>query len=200
MNTINVPTNTTKILSIVTNLFFIIALSLGAYLVSYKKGKISNKKDNPFTISQSLAFGNKYVMVIFFTISYILLLLLVNLRGGRSFYLYLRIFLLLISYVFLITLIWITTFRDKKKHYLFAIIIFISNLLFQLVTMVSLYHYVEKKKIIISQGIINILIVLVLLLFLINSTNSDLFTNLFASTENLTVVTMGIIILTLGFV
>jgi hypothetical protein len=200
MNSISLPTNTTKSLSILTNTFFLIALLLGAYLVSYKKGKITNKRDNPFTVSQSLAFGNKYVMLIFFTLAYIALGLLVNSRGGRPAFLYGRLFLILVSYVFLITLIWITTFRSQKKHYIFAVIIFISNLLFQLLTIVSLYHYVEKKKVLIGQGIIDVLIVFGLFLFLMNSADSNLFTNLFASTENLMVVSMGCIILTLGFI
>lgn len=197
MKVLNKPTISTKILSSLGVLFFLIALGLGSYLVSHKKNEIDEDK---FTISQSLAFGNKPVMVTFYTLAYILLILLVLFRGGQKSMMYIRLFLLILSYSLLITIIWITTYRNKKQHYIFAAIIFISNLLFQLITLISFYNYVNRKKTLIGAGIIQLLIVILLFVFLAKSLHSKLYSQLFASFENVTVASMGSIILALGYV
>lgn len=197
MKLLNYPTITTKLLSSFGLLFFLIALGLGSYLISYNKNEIDKNK---FTISQSLAFGNKPVMVTFYTLAYILLIPLVLLRGGQKSMMYIRLFLLILSYSLLITIIWITTYRNKKQHYIFAAIIFISNLLFQLITLISFYNYIYHKKILIGTGLIQLIIVILLFVFLALSMHSKLYSQLFASFENVTVVSMGSIILALGFI
>ena len=197
MKVLNKPTISTKVLSSLGVLFFLIALGLGSYLVSYKKNEIDN---NRFTISQSLAFGNKPTMVIFYTLAYILLIPLVLLRGGQKHMMYIRLFLLILSYSLLITIIWITTYRNEKQHYIFAAIIFISNLLFQLITLISFYNYASRKKTLIGAGVIQLIIVLLLFSFLAKSLNSKLYSQLFASFENVTVASMGSIILALGYI
>jgi len=197
MKVLNKPTIKTKVLASFGVLFFLIALGLGSYLVSYKNNEIN---ENKFTISQSLAFGNKPVMVIFYTLAYILFIPLVLFRGGQTSMMYIRLFLLILSYSLLITIIWITTYRNTQQHYIFAAIIFISNLLFQLITLISFYNYVNYKKTLIGTGFIQLIIVILLFIFLSNSIHSKLYSQLFASFENVTVASMGSIILALGFI
>ena len=139
-------------------------------------------------------------MVTFYTLAYILLILLVLFRSGQKSMMYIRLFLLILSYSLLITIIWITTYRNEKQHYIFAAIIFISNLLFQLITLISFYNYVIRKKTLIGQDIIQLLIVILLLLILLKSLYSNLYRQLFASFENVTVASMGSIILALGYI
>ena len=194
---LNKPSFTTKILSILGVLFFCIGLGFGSYLVSYNKKQIDK---NRFTVSQSLAFGNKPVMITFYTLAYLCIIPLVILRGGNPSLKYLRIFLLVLSYSLLITIIWITTYRNEKQHYIFAAIIFLSNLLFQIITIISFYNYVNKKKTLVGAGFIQLLVVLLLFTFLLKSMNSKLYSRLFASFENVTVLSMGSVLLALGFV
>jgi hypothetical protein len=139
-------------------------------------------------------------MVTFYTLAYLCMVLLVILRGGQKSLMYTRVFLLLLSYSLLITIIWITTYRNEKQHYIFAAIIFISNLLFQLITLISFYNYASRKKTLIGAGVIQLIIVLLLFLFLAKSLNSKLYSQLFASFENVTVASMGSIILALGYI
>ena len=197
MIVLNKPSLVTKILSVLGVIFFCIGLGFGSYLVSYKKKAIDK---NRFTISQSLAFGNKPVMITFYTLAYLCIIPLVILRGGNMSLKLLRILLLVLSYSLLITIIWITTFRNEKQHYIFAAIIFLSNLLFQIITIISFYNYVNKKKTLVGAGFIQLLVVLLLFTFLLKSMNSKLYSRLFASFENVTVLSMGSVLLALGFV
>lgn len=197
MIVLNKPSLVTKILSVLGVIFFCIGLGFGSYLVSYKKKEIDKDR---FTISQSLAFGNKPVMITFYTLAYLCIIPLVILRGGNMSLKLLRILLLVLSYSLLITIIWITTYRNEKQHYIFAVIIFLSNLLFQIITIISFYNYVNKKKTLVGAGFMQLLVVLLLFTFLLKSMNSKLFAKLFASFENLTVLSMGSVLLALGFV
>lgn len=199
MNILNKPNLKTNLLSVFGDLFFLIGLLLGSYLVSFEKHDIT---DTDFSVSQSLAFGNKPVMVTFYTLSYICLILLVLLRGGNKYLLIIRVFLLLLSYSFLITIIWITTYRNEIEHYAFAGVIFTSNLIFQLITLFSFYNYVINKKTIIATGFLQIIIVILLGIFLLLSlySNLSIYAQLFYSFENLTVVSMSVVILALGFI
>ena len=197
MKVLNKPTTKTKLLATVGVLFFLIGLGLGSYLVSYLKHKINEYN---FTVSQSLAFGNQPVMVTFYTLAYLCMVPLVILRGGKKSLMYTRVFLLLLSYSLLITIIWITTYRDETEHYIFAGIIFVSNLLFQLITLYSFLNYSTKRKTLIGTGLLQVIIVILLLVFLVLSVDSKLYSQVFASFENVTVGTMGTIILALGFI
>lgn len=61
---------------------------------------------------------------------------LIKMKGPKEF-LYIRLFLLLLIYSFLITIIWITTYKDKRLHYIFAFIIFLSTFIYHILTYIS---------------------------------------------------------------
>ena len=61
------PDTVSKVLASLCLLIFALCIGLSAYLVSALKGEIDDKN---FTISQSLAVGNKYAMVILLVLSY----------------------------------------------------------------------------------------------------------------------------------
>ena len=63
----------TKVASSVAILLFLILFGLGTYLTSYLKGEISS---SIFTVSQSLAYGNKIVVLDFLLVAMVLLLYL----------------------------------------------------------------------------------------------------------------------------
>ena len=87
------PDTVSKVLASLCLLIFALCIGLSAYLVSALKGEIDDKN---FTISQSLAFGNKYAMVILLVLSFGILGYLTYYRGGA--YLILRLFLILVIY------------------------------------------------------------------------------------------------------
>lgn len=132
---LNSPTLKTKILSITSIITFLGALAGGAYGFSIAEDKISDIK---FTISQALAFGNKYVMVIGFAISYLSLMYLNYLRKGP--YVRIRFLLITLIFSFLITIIWETTYANEGLHYRLAGVIFLSDLIF-----IGLINYIYHK-------------------------------------------------------
>ena len=124
-------------------LTFLIAFLVGGYSTSIGKDKIEAKN---FTVSQALAYGNQPVMVVFFTLSFLGIIMLTYMRGPNRFKFF-RIFLLLLIYGFLITIIWITTNKNEKLHYSFAGVIFLSNLLFVMTTAYLMGDYLKNEKI-----------------------------------------------------
>ena len=145
MNNINYPTPPTDITKIISSsavILFLIAIGLGGYFVSEENGYISNDK---FTISDAIAHGNKPVMITFFTLSYLLVIYLIYIRGPKKYINY-RILLLILMYALLITIIYITVQKNCNLHYAFAGIIFISNLLFVLSTMIIYNEYLKNKN------------------------------------------------------
>ena len=122
-----------KLISLIAILCFMFGFGIAAYEISYEKGRINNVE---FTVSESLAFGDEPGLVTLFTIGIIAYMYLIKMKGPKEF-LYIRLFLLLLIYSFLITIIWITTYKDKRLHYIFAFIIFLSTFIYHILTYIS---------------------------------------------------------------
>ena len=193
------PDTVSKVLASLCLLIFALCIGLSAYLVSALKGEIDDKN---FTISQSLAFGNKYEIVILLVLSFVILGYLTYYRGGA--YLILRLFLILVISSLIITIIWVTTFYSKMDHYILAGIIFVSALINIILTSNTIYSELKmktKNKIIILQ----ILPILALIGFIglgVSKINivEEKVVQLFPSFENYMILVQGASILTLGFI
>jgi hypothetical protein len=202
-NIFNPVTNNSRALSLITLIFFLSALLLGAYLVSTEKGEIDPSK---FTISQALAFGEKPIMIPLFALAMITTLLLNYVRGGEKFLLYLRYFLILLSYSLIIAIIYITTYKNKSLHYKFAGLIFLCQLLYVFVVSHLFNRYLDPDcnlLIAIDYNVILIICAFVLLVVfgIFEEDDSSEFENIiFASSENITVFLNLLPILYLGFV
>lgn len=122
-----------KLISVIALLCFMFAFGISAYEISYEKGRISDKE---FTVSESLAYGDEQSLVTLFTLGMIAYIYLLTLRGPKKL-LYIRIFALIIVYIFLITIIWITTYKDQEKHYIFAFIIFLTTFIYHVLTYIA---------------------------------------------------------------
>jgi len=193
------PDTVSKVLASLCLLIFALCIGLSAYLVSALKGEIDDKN---FTISQSLAFGNKYAMVILLVLSFGILGYLTYYRGGA--YLILRLFLILVISSLIITIIWVTTFYSKMDHYILAGIIFVSALINIILTSNTIYSELKmktKNKIIILQ-ILPILAILGGMGLMIGKYKivEEKVVQLFPSFENYMILVQGASILTLGFI
>ena len=193
------PNTVSKVLASICCLIFALCIGLSAYLVSALKGKINDKN---FTISQALAFGNKYAMVILLVLSSIILGYLTYYRGGAN--LFIRLLLILIISSLIITLIWVTTFYSKMKHYILAGIIFVSALINIILTNNTIYSELKiktKTKIIILH-MLPILAILgtIGLILAKNKFIEKKVVQLFPSFENYMIFLQGATILTLGFI
>jgi hypothetical protein len=116
-------------------LIIFLMFALAAYLDSYLHGHIDK---NLFTVSQSLAFGNKPAMGVMLTLGFALLIYL-NMYRGLDF-LYARIFLLLICYALIFTIFWVTTYYSEKDHYSIATVIFCSAITYIFLNSIALYN------------------------------------------------------------
>lgn len=143
INDLSLPTNKTKLISIFTVITFLGALAGGAYGFAINQKEITGTK---FTISQALAFGNKYIMVIGFIFSFIGIMLLNYLRKGKL--LYIRYLLITIVFSLLLAIIWETTYKNEKLHYKLAGVIFLADLLFILLINYLYHCYLVNDKII----------------------------------------------------
>lgn len=197
------PDRTSKTISIISTISFLVALIIGAYSYSIHKREVTN---NLFTISQALAFGNKYIMVIFFTLSFIGILYLNIYRTPREF-LILRLLLLLFIYSFLISIIWITTYVNKNLHYIFAGIIFISNLIYITLLTYQYQRYLRKKKEYKTSLLdLNLMLAYASLVVMLTfgifhpDDKSSLDDAIFASNENFTVFLTLVTILYIGYI
>ena len=193
------PDTVSKVLASLCLLIFALCIGLSAYLVSALKGEIDDKN---FTVSQSLAFGNKYAMVILLVLSFGILCYLTYYRGGA--YLFTRLLLVLVIYSLIITLIWITTFYSKMDHYILAGIIFISALINITLTSNTIYNEL-KIKTKTKKNILILITILALIGFIglgISKINivEDKVVQLFPSFENYMILVQGASILTLGFI
>lgn len=194
------PANTTsKVLAISTCLVFTLCIGLSAYFVSAMKGEIDDKN---FTVSQSLAFGNKYAMVPLLVLSFVILAYLIYYRGGK--YTWFRQFLISIIYSLIITIVWVTTFYSKEDHYILAGVIFASVLINIILTSNVIY---DGQKI--KNKSSDMILKLLPLLASIGATGifvsktgyvSDKVIQLFPSLENYMIVIQGASILALGFI
>ena len=172
------------IVSISAVLSFLILFGLGSYLTSYLKGDISKSL---FTISQSLAFANKPIVIIFLTIGLYLVAYLNYSRGPRKYY-YLRQFLLLVIYSLVLSLLWVTTYYNQTDHYILASIIFTCIVIYIIMTCILYYISMKTRSIFVSGLLITIPILtgLVFLGLMVSNIN-EIRTNvseLFPSFEN----------------
>lgn len=195
----------TKLLASIGTFSILINILLSGYIASFVKGKITK---NDFTISQSLAFGLKPTLIIFFIIGIVLIGLLVyfrNIKGGDKNKIQMAIsyILLLLITVFFITIIWITIYRNETQHYIFSSIIFGSAILFILLNSYSLWTGIKEKKL--YKKIIILLVPILTMLSLIGlMVGLHFFVNnkaveVFPSFENIILILTGTSILTLGF-
>mgnify|MGYP003152027779 CR=1 FL=1 len=197
------PNFTSRSVSVASAISFLIALLGGAYAVSVEQKKVDDKI---FTISQALAFGNKYVMVIFFTLAFAGIFFLNFYRTPRKL-LIPRIILLTFVYGFLITIIWVTTFVNQNLHYIFAGIIFTSNLIYITIITYLYQRYLASKAryktymldLNLMLAFASMVILLVFGIFESNE-NSKLDDGIFASNENFTVLLTLVTLLFLGFI
>lgn len=197
------PDNISRGVSVFSALSFLGALLGGAYAFSIHEKKVD---ESIFTISQALAFGNKYIMVIFFTIAFAGIIFLNFYRSPKKLLIF-RVILLLFVYGFIITIIWITTFKNKNLHYIFAGIIFTSNLLY-IAILTYVYQVYLKNKAVYKTYLLDLNLMLAFasltILLVFGVFNSDDKNNLdeaiFASNENFTVLLTAITLIFLGFI
>jgi hypothetical protein len=197
-----IPSNlVSKIISSVAVGMLFMNILFSGYIVSLLDNKISEKE---FTISQSLAFGNKISLVVLFVVSLLLTGYLVFYRKQTKLYTIINIILLIIIGAFLITIVWITAHKNAHQHYAFASIIFICLVVFITLNSVSLWNGLPDKKL--YQKILIILLPTVLYLSLIGLGTgfilhvTDKNNHVFPSFENIILVLTGLSILELGFI
>ena len=135
------PDFKSKIISIICIIIFLSTIALAAYLPSVLSGDVNA---DILTISQSLAFGNKYAIISLLTIATILLIYLIFYRGHKQF-LSIRILLLLIIYGFIITIIWVSTHYNETHHYILATIIFISIFVYICFSSLVIYNSLKSN-------------------------------------------------------
>jgi len=188
-----------RVLSVSSVSIVMLMFLLAAYMTSFEKGKIDK---NIFTVSQALAFGNKPTMVLMLTTGLALLLLLNYYRGLP--YLYIRLFLVVVMYAFITSLFWVTTFYNRKDHYILASIIFISAVIYITFTSMALYKFNKNLSpfytiLIYAIPLLSIIGIVGLLIGNIKTVN-DKAPQVFPSFENYLLFLMGLSSLMLGFI
>ena len=104
---------------------------LAAYEVSYKKGKISAEE---FTVSQSLAHSDNPVLLTLLTLGTAAYVYLLYARGPKDL-LFLRIFLQVVIYALVISLLWVKPWvKYLSKHRILAAVIFFTTLVYHILT------------------------------------------------------------------
>lgn len=156
-----------------------------------------------FTISQSLAYGIKPVIVTMFVIFMFLLLYLIYYRGHNKF-LYIRLFLVIAICVLIITIIWVTTMYNKNDHYILAFFIFIMVIVYIFLTSIVIYQglSIKTKQ---AKIILYLLPILAILGFLglalsVNNVINENAKEIFPSAENYMILIQILSILSLGFI
>ena len=188
--------------SVIGVLVILLMFTLAAYLDSFLQGKIDK---NIFTVSQALAFGNKPAMIGMLTAG-ILLMMFLNYYRGLN-YLYVRLFVLFLIYALIFSLFWVTTFYNRKDHYILAFVIFISILIHITLTSVVLYQFRKSlgklstpiKALLIGLPLFSLIGIIGLILGNVPAIK-DKVPELFPSFENYTLFIQGLSFLTLGFV
>lgn len=188
-----------RVLSVSSVSIVMLMFLLAAYMTSFEKGKIDK---NIFTVSQALAFGNKPTMVLMLTTGLALLLLLNYYRGLP--YLYIRLFLVVVMYAFITSLFWVTTFYNRKDHYILASIIFISAVIYITFTSMALYKFNKNLSpfytiLLYAIPLLSIIGIVGLLIGNIKTVN-DKTPQVFPSFENYLLFLMGLSSLMLGFI
>lgn len=122
---IQVPNNLSLILSVLFCVVYGLCFSLTTYLPATLDNQISASN---FTISQSLAYAIKSAFIILMTFILLLGIFIIWYCGYSL--VWLRIFIFICIYAFIITLLWVTTFYSKTDHYILAGIIFSLSSIF----------------------------------------------------------------------
>lgn len=189
--------NSTRIISAISVITFLIGLTVFSYGFSIIDGELGTTESKTFTISRSLGKGNKPGIIIFVTLAFLYLLYLVRLRGPQK-YLKTRYGLLIVAYGLLLSLLWLTPWYNESLHYGLATIIFLSILIYNIMTYYLLYqNYQKNKKLFYFLIGLNIAVTIGLGVFAILHSNLD--KDLFASFELIFAFLFGISILVLGF-
>lgn len=191
------PNNKTRLLSVIISFLFLATFGLLAYLNAALEHQIDS---NLFTISQALAFSIKPAFVAVFTIACILFAYLLYYRGHN--YLWIRLFMLLVIYAFIVTIVWVTTYYNKFDHYILASFIFTFAVLFIGLNSFLIYNglkiHSRLKDIILFA--IPILAALGLIGILISLTVFGNVPQVFPSFENYVLLMKGISVIALGFI
>lgn len=189
--------NSTRIISTISIIAFLIGLTVFSYGFSIIDGELGTTESKTFTISRSLGKGNKPGIIIFVTLAFLYLLYLVRLRGPQK-YLKIRYGLLIVAYGLLLSLLWLTPWYNESLHYGLATIIFLSILVYNILTYYLLYqNYLKNKNLFYFLIGLNIAVTIALGIFAI--LHSDLDKDLFASFELVFAFFFAVSILVLGF-
>lgn len=175
---------------------FFLTFVISSYFFSYGQNEISGSL---FTISQSLAFGNKILMISLLSIAFLLLIYLNYLVCPKEFVL--KISPLLVIFGLIISIMFVTTYYNRTDHYILAGIIFFLSLIY-----ICYNSYVLNKLITnkiyrtINYGLppASILIIIGLLVSNISTVSNDA-SYLFPSFENAMLAMMGVSVFLLGW-
>jgi hypothetical protein len=186
-----------KSIAIVGVLIVFLMFTLAAYLNSFLKGHIDK---NLFTVSQSLAYGNKPAMGVMLTIG-IGMIMFLNVYRGLNF-LYLRLFLLLVCYSLILTIFWVTTYYNRRDHYIIALTIFTCAIAYIFLNSIALYMNKGYN----TFGLIGIILVPIfavlgfigLIISLTPKINNKV-PQIFPSFENFMLLMKGMSVILLGF-
>ena len=145
-------------------------------------------------------------MITLFVLSAITTLLLHYLRGGDKFLLYLRLFLITVTFILIITIIYVTVSFDKDIHFKFAGTIFLCQLLTVFIVSHLINRYLDPDNNLLIPIDFNVILiissfVLLLVYGIFESDDAYEFNNIvFASSENITVLLNLIPVIYLGFI
>lgn len=190
-----------KIASVLCGIFFVSAIGICAYLLSYinDKSAFDDKDgDKTYTVSRALAKGNKAGVITCLLVSLFFLDYLIVLRGPTN-YLIFRRLMVFASVGLIISLLWLTVQKNKDLHYTLASFIFLFLLLFQI--NILYYFYLNNKE---DKSLFRVLIFVglaittVLLIFACMSGNS-ISKDVFASFEILFGILFLGVVLLMGF-
>ncbi len=199
------PNLISKLVSSFAVIILFLDILLSGYITSVIKDKIN---DTNYTISESLAFGHKISLIILLIIGLVLIGFLIHYRQQSKILTIIRLCLLVLIAVFFITIIWITTYKNDKQHYIFASIIFVSLVLLILINSYSLWNETLNKKL--YQKIIILIVPILIGLSLIGLTTGFILLldkdanskakRVFPSFELIIFSLSGLSILSLGFI
>ena len=170
---------------------------LAAYEVSYKKGEITR---NEFTVSQSLAYSDKPVILTLLTLGTAAYIYMLYARGPQKL-LVVRILLQVLIYALVISLLWVKPWgKYLNKHRILAAVIFFSILVYHILTYQVFKNVSPWVKILLLVAVIlNFLVFIGLLAskspWLSKYEESNI---VFASLENTNTLIMGSVILILA--
>jgi hypothetical protein len=191
------PNKLSRYLSLIILFLYLGTFGLLAYLPGALKGEIT---DTDFTVSQSLAFSIKPAFVVVFTIATVLFGYLIYYRGHD--FLWTRLFLFLVIYAFIITILWVTTFYNEKDHYILAGFIFFFTVLFIMLNNLVIYKGLKNHTAFTNIFLLGtpILAILGLLGLLVSKLAFSNIEQLFPSFENYMIAIKSLSVFALGFI